>query len=298
MNMRNINNNQQENKEKDFITIKKIKFRKNEPDDSYEQNEEINNKKEEDAGLYTLIKREQAMLRISYEKYLSREHPNILSIFLAEILDKVYLVKICLFLKKYEIFSLHLSLYLFCHILLLTLCCAFFTIKTIKKIWNEDNYPGMQYYLLYGLITNIVVWAVYKIFLCLLDIQDNVKELIKFKNKNNNENNDDNRNTEMNYENIENNIKQIMKTLKCRIIIFYFVIFVFIILFTLYLISFFSIYTGTKDDVLLAYIISIVEVLVIKLVYGICIASIRIASEGNELKSLYKVVYILDKYLS
>ena len=298
MNMRNINNNQQENKEKDFITIKKIKFRKNEPDDSYEQNEEINNKKEEDAGLYTLIKREQAMLRISYEKYLSREHPNILSIFLAEILDKVYLIKICLFLKKYEIFSLHLSLYLFCHILLLTLCCAFFTIKTIKKIWNEDNNPGMQYYLLYGLITNIVVWAVYKIFLCLLDIQDNVKELIKFKNKNNNENNDDNRNTEMNYENIENNIKQIMKTLKCRIIIFYFVIFVFIILFTLYLISFFSIYTGTKDDVLLAYIISIVEVLVIKLVYGICIASIRIASEGNELKSLYKVVYILDKYLS
>ena len=297
MNMRNINNNQQENKEKDFITIKKIKFRKNEPDDSYEQNEEINNKKEEDAGLYTLIKREQAMLRISYEKYLSREHPNILSIFLAEILDKVYLVKICLFLKKYEIFSLHLSLYLFCHILLLTLCCAFFTIKTIKKIWNEDNYPGMQYYLLYGLITNIFVWAVYKIFLCLLDIQDNVKELIKFKNKSNNENNDDNRNTEMNDENIEN-IKQIMKTLKCRIIIFYFVIFVFIILFTLYLISFFSIYTGTKDDVLLAYIISIVEVLVIKLVYGICIASIRIASEGNELKSLYKVVYILDKYLS
>ena len=298
MNMRSINNNQKENMEKDFITIKKIKFRKNEPDESYEQNEEINIKKEEDIGLYTLIKREQAMLRISYEKYLSKEHPNILSVFLAEILDKVYLVKICLFLKKFEIFSVHLSLYLFCHILLLTLCCSFFTINTIKKIWKEDNYPGMQYYLLYGLITNIIVWAVYKIFLCLLDIQDNVKELIKFKNKNNNEKNDENKNDEMNDESIENNIKQIMKTLKCRIIIFYCVIFVFIILFTLYLISFFSIYTGTKDDVLFGYIISIAEILVIKLVYGICIASIRIASEGNELKSLYKVVYILDKYLS
>jgi len=298
MNMKKLNNNQEEDKEKDFITIKKIKFRKNEPDESYEQEEEINNKKEEDVGLYTLIKREQACLRISYEKYLSKNHPNILSIFLAEILDKVYLVKICLFLKKFEIFSLHLSLYLFCHILLLTLCCSFFTIKTIKKIWNEDNFPGMQYYLLYGLITNIIVWAVYKIFLCLLDIQDNVKDLIKLKNKNSNENNTDNKNIEIDDENIENNIKQIMKTLKCRIIIFYFVIFAFIILFTLYLISFFSVYTGTKDDVLLAYIISIVEVLVIKLIYGICLASIRIASEGNELKSLYKVVYILDKYIS
>ena len=298
MNMRNINNNKEENKEKDFITIKKIRFRKNEPEESYEQYEEINNKKEEDLGLYTLIKREQALLRISYEKYMSKDHPNILSIFLAEILDKVYLIKICLFLKKYEIFSLHLSLYLFFHILLLTLCCSFFTIKTIKKIWKEDNYPGMQYYLLYGIITNIIVWAVYKIFLCLLDIQDNVKELIKLKSKNNNENNADNNNFEINGENIENNLNQIMKTLKCRIIIFYIIIFVFIVLFTLYLISFFSIYTGTKDDVLLAYIISIIEILVIKLVYGICMASLRIASEGNELKSLYKIVYILNKYLS
>ena len=81
-------------------------------------------------------------------------------------------------------------------------------------------------------------------------------------------------------------------------IIFYCIIFVFIILFTLYLVSFFSIYTATKSLVLEAYIISIIEILLIKLVYGICLASLRSASAGNELQCLYKLVYILDKYLS
>jgi hypothetical protein len=287
MNMRNDNKKEKEEKELEFISIKKIKFNKNNNNnEDLDNEEEIIEKKEENVGLYTLIKKEQALLRVSYNKYILKDHSNILSVFLAEILDKVYLVKICLFLKKFEIFGVHLSLYLFCHLLLLTLSCAFFTISTIKKIWNEDKYPGMSYYLLYGIITNIVVWAVYKVFLCLLDIQDNVKELMKSENKDQNDNID------------EIKFNEIMKKLKCRIIIFYCVIYVFIILFALYLISFFAIYTGTKSCVLEAYIIGIIEILLIKLVYAICLASLRIASEGNELKSLYKVVYLLDKYVS
>jgi hypothetical protein len=256
--------------------------------------EEIIDKKEENVGLYTLIKKEQALLRVSYNKYILKDHSNILSVFLAEILDKVYLVKICLFLKKFEIFGVHLSLYLFCHLFLFTLSCAFFTISTIKKIWSQDNYPGMQYYLLYGIITNIIVWVVYKIFLCLLDIQDNIKELIKENNKIKSDNIDENNNNKT----VENKFKEIMSKLKCRIIIFYFVIFVFIIVFSLYLISFFAVYTGTKSYVLEAYIISIIEILLIKFVYGICLAALRVASKGSEFKGLYKLVYILDKYLS
>ena len=79
-------------------------------------------------------------------------------------------------------FSVHLALYLICHLMLLTLLCAFFTIKTIKKIWNESNFPQLNFYLLYGLLGNIIIWIIYKIFLCLLDIQDKVKELMKLKN--------------------------------------------------------------------------------------------------------------------
>ena len=287
MNMKNDKNSgSKEKKELDFISIKKITFNKNKNNNDEIEEEEVIEKKDENVGLYTLIKREQALLRVSYNKYVMKDHSNILSVFLAEILDKVYLVKTCLFLKKFEIFGVHFSLYLFCHLLLLTLSCAFFTISTIKKIWNNDKYPGMSYYLLYGLITNIVVWVVYRVFLCLLDIQDDVKELMKNDNKDNNDNSDGNK------------FNEIMKKLKCRIIIFYCIIYVFIILFALYLISFFAIYTGTKSCVLEAYIIGIVEILLIKLVYGICLASLRKASEGNELKSLYKLVYLLDKYVS
>ena len=288
-----------EEKEKDFINIKKIKLGKNDnntADNDYE--EEKDDKPDDNAGLYTLIKREQILLRVSYKKYLSKEHKNILSIFLAEILDKVYLVKICLFLKKYEIFGVHLTLYLFCHLLLLTLSCSFFTIGTIKKIWEQENFPGIQFYLLYGLISNIAVWAIYKIFLCLLDMQDKIKELVEIQNKNNDQSNADENINEIKNENFQNKFNEVMKNLKCKIIIFYCIIFVFIILFTLYLVSFFSIYTGTKSLVLETYIISIIEIFLIKLVYGICLASLRIASEGNELVCLYKLVYILDKYLS
>ena len=99
MNMSSYKKNQgKEGNEKDFINIKKIKLGKNDnntADNDYE--EEKDDKPDDNAGLYTLIKREQILLRVSYKKYLSKEHKNILSIFLAEILDKVYLVKICLF---------------------------------------------------------------------------------------------------------------------------------------------------------------------------------------------------------
>ena len=296
MNMRKENNSgSKEKKEIDFINIKKIKFSKNNNNNEDLDNEDdISEREVESLSLFTLIKREQTLLRVSYNKYISKDHSNILSIFLAEILDKVYFVKTCLFLKKYEIFGVHLSLYLFCHIFLFILSCAFFTISTIKKIWSQDKYPGMQYYLLYGIITNIVVWVVYKIFLCLLDIQDNIKELIKENNKNKSDNFDENNNNKT----IENKYNEVLSKLKCRIIIFYFVIFVFIIIFSLYLISFFAVYTGTKSYVLEAYIISIIEILLVKFVYGICLAALRVASKGSEFKGLYKLVYILDKYLS
>ena len=54
----------------------------------------------------------------------------------------------------------------------------------------------------------------------------------------------------------------------------------------------------TKRRVLTAYYVSIIEIILIKFVYGLCLASLRIAGEVNELKSLYKFVYIMDKYVS
>ena len=297
----NIDNNNTESNDNDFIKIRKIlPFKNNKITEENYNDENEEKKKDNNEGLYTLIKREQTYLRLAYDKYIDKKHPNILAIFLAEILDKVYLVKTCLFLKKFEIFAIYLSLYLFCHIILLSLVCSFFTTDSIKKIWEEANFPDMQYYLLYGFIANIVVWIIYKIFLCLLDIQDKVKEFVKLNNNLNikdiNNNNAENA-KDINDNTIDSKLKEIINILKCRIIIFYIILFVFIILCGLYLITFFAIYTGTKSFVLKGYIISIIEILLIKLVYGICLASLRVVSEGNQL-FLYKIVYVLDKYIS
>ena len=286
--------------EKNYITIRKISpnkknERKIEVQDYNQTNERYNN--DDNVGLYTLIKREQAFLNLPYEKYIAKNHNNILSIFLAEILDKIYFIKICIFLKKFEIFGIHLSLYLFYHLLLLSILCGFFTVKTIKKIWEQSNFPDMNFYLLYGFLSNLIVWMIYKIFLIVLDNQDKVKELIKMKNDLK-QNEEENNNEEVNEKKIKENYNSLIQQIKIKIIIFYVIVFAITIICFIYLISFFSVYTGTKSKVLKAYYISIIEIVLIKIVYGICLASLRIASKGNEMKGLFKLVHILNKYLS
>ena len=310
--LRNLKNNKDLNTEKDFITIKKIGPSRRKNDTTFIVQDYKEPKEERDiydnTGLYTLIKREQALLRVPFKKYLEKNHPNLLSIFLAEIMDKIYLIKICCFLKKFEMFSVHLTLYLICHLMLLTLLCAFFTIKTIKKIWTQSNFPQLNFYLLYGFLGNIVIFVIYKIFLCLLDSQDKVKELINLKNKENNENNNKENNNNIDdiseggdgvdEELIKQKFNNVIKRIKIRMIIFFIIGFLITIFCFIYLVSFFAIYTGTKSKVFKMYYIALIEILLIKIIYGIILASLRIASEGNEIKTIYKVVYICDKYVS
>ena len=311
-NLKNNNNNDIINREKDFITIKKINPYKQKNEINYIVQDYVEPPKEEktiydNTGIYTLIKKEQSLLRAPFNKYQEKTHNNIFSIILAEIMDKIYLLKICCFLKKYEMFSINLALYLICHLILLTLLCAFFTIKTIKKIWNESNFPQLNFYLLYGFLGNIIIWIIYKIFLCFLDIQDKVKELISLKseaNKNNeNKINGDNNeisenNEEINEEFIQKKYNDVIKKIKIKTIIFFIIGFLLTIFCFIYLVSFFAIYTGTKSKVFKMYYISLIEIVLIKIVYGICLGALRIASEGNRIETIYKIVYLCDKYLS
>ena len=245
------------------------------------------------------MKREHTYLRVIYEKYISKSHPNILATFLAEILDKIYLIKIFIFLKKFEILSIHISLYMFYHVLLLSLLCGFFTIKVIKKIWEESNYPTINFYLLYGLFSHIIIWVIYRIFILVLDNQDKIRSLVKL-------NNDVEASRELTDENHFNNQKEqvqekyedLVKKIKIQTAVFYLVVICLTAFCFIYLVSFFAIYTGTKGKVFKAYYISLIEIVLIKFVYGLCLGSLRIAAEGNELKSLYNFVFVFDKYIS
>ena len=204
---------------------------------------------------------------------------------------------------------------MFYHILLLSLLCGFFTIKTIKKIWEDSNYPNMNFYLLYGFLANIIIWIIYRIFILLLDNQDKIRALVKLYNDSMNqisprekmeENRELNDNENYNNKEIDNNkqdlinekYEDLVNKIKIQTAIFYIIILLLTGFCFIYLVSFFAIYTGTKGKVLKAYYISIIEIILIKFVYGLCLGSLRIAGEGNELKSLYNFVYYCDKYFS
>jgi len=265
----------------------------------YEENDIKLNKDE--INLFSLVKREQLFLRIDYNIYMEKKHGNVLILFLAEILDKIYFVKICLFLRKVDFFSIHCSLYILCHIILLSLLCGFFSINIIKRIWEEENFPGLNFYLLYGLISHIIVWVVYQIFLCLLDNQDKVKDLIILKNQIQSANIDnvDIDDVDEKDENIlRKKYNDLIFQMKFKTAMFYTTSLLLSLFLMVYLISFFALYTGTKRRVWQAYYISIIEILLIKFVYGLLLSLLRFISTINKIKCLYDIVKIFNKYIS
>ena len=310
-------NKDEKGKEKDFIKIRRIipinNLNMSIEEEEYKKDEVVKPKMRVKASIYYLIKREHTYLRASYNLYISKLHPNSLAVILAEIFDKIYLIKIFLLLKKFDIFSVHLSLYMFYHILLLSLICGFFTTKTIKKIWEDENYPNINFYLLYGFLANVIIWIIYKIFILLLDNQDRIRTLVqksdddmsintyisKIKENNSDEISSNSYNiNQKEQKEIEGKYKQLIKKIRIQMTIYYIVISIFTGFCSIYLVSFSAFYTGTKKYAFKTYYISIIEIIIIKFVYGLSLASFRIASEANEFKSLYNFVYICDKYLA
>ena len=300
-----------------FIKVRKINPIKslipNSPIDEYEYKKDEEIKKVDNiTSVYTLMKREHTYLRMSYEFYISKSHPGVLPTLLAEICDKIYLVKTLILLKKFEITSIYISLYMLYHILLFSLLCGFFTINTIKRIWADDNFLSLRFYLLYGFIANVIDWVIYKIFILLLDNQDRIRALVKLSNdytsnkssKLVTKENEEGMNNEVNttsiqiQQKIEEKYDELMKKIKIQMAIFYIATLFLTGFLFMYLVSFFAIYTGTKKLVIKAYYISIIEITIIKFVYGLCLGSLRIAAEIHKFKNLYNFVYICDKYLS
>ena len=130
-------------------------------------------------GFIETLKKNQRLLNRNYEIAMQNKNTNFVEILFTEIIDKIYITKILFFTRKFDIFWLQLSVYLLCHLLLLVLNTLFYDIDIIKKIWNEENYPGLGYHLGYGFAACLIIWIVYKIFLCLLTNNDKIKDLLK-----------------------------------------------------------------------------------------------------------------------
>ena len=133
----------------------------------------------------------------------------------------------------------------------------------------------------------------------MLNNQDRIRAWVKLYNQidNGNKNEDDcKNNTEIDI--INEKYNEILTRIRIQTAVFYFIILVISGFCFTYLVSFFAVYTGTKKLVIKAYYISVIEIILIKFVYGFSLASLRIAAEVNKFRSLYNFVYFLDKHFS
>ena len=236
------------------------------------------------------LKRNQRLIKKNFSIAITNKNTNFFETLLAEIIDKIYIIKILFFTRKFDILALQLSIYLLCHTLLLVLNALFFDVKTIKKIWNEENYPGLGYYLGYGLLSCIIIWIIYKIFLCLLSNNDKTKEVLKMMHYNNKYNLGK-------IEAVNRKYSNLMWKIKFKISIYSIIEFLLLIFAFLYLSVFCSVYTGTKSKVFKAYGLALIEVLIIKIIYGIVLAILRYVSISYRKKGLYDAVLFMNTYL-
>ena len=241
-------------------------------------------------GFIENIKRNQKLIRRNYDYSLRKNDSNFIEILIAEIIDKIYITNILLFTKKFDILALQLAVYFLCHTLLLVLNTLFFDIKTIKKIWREENYPGLGYYLGFGFLACIIIWIIYRMILCLLTNNDKIKEILKLIHYNKKLNLKKENNISKKYNNL-------MWKVKFKIAFYSVIQFLLLIFCFLYLTVFCSVYTGTKTKIFKAYGIALIEILIIKIIYAIVLAILRYVSLTNRKKGLYDVVKFMNTYL-
>jgi len=241
-------------------------------------------------GILDSIRQEQKSLRIKYEAAIQREKSDSFIIILTEIFDKIYLIKTLCLLSKYDMFSIYFSLYLLYHLLLLSFVTCFYDIKTIHNIYIKDNYPNIGYHLGYGIVSCLIVWVIYKIFLCILTNDDKIQRYIKKRIDSSND-------SESNVRRNSRKFNDLLCSIKTGMIVYFVIQFIFALVCLLYVTLFCAVYVGTKTQVFKTYAIALLEVLIIKIVYGIILGILRKVGLSKRSRIAYQIAYYFDKLL-
>jgi len=269
------------NKNKDF----EEKISSSNYPDMLNEKSTVNSMKDDDEeSLLSLIKSEEALLRVDYEIAMRKDKSEALVIILTEILDKIYLLKSTWLLQKYEIFSLNFSLYALWHMMMISFLCLFYTNDMLHKIWTKENYPNMGYYLAFGLVVSIIVFVVYKGLTFLINNDLKIKEIEMTPASNTNE--------------ISQKYSKMISCSKIKLAIYYVLQFAIIIIFFLYLMVYCYLYSATQTSLIESYLIALIEVVVIKVIYGLILGILRKVSLAYEKNKLYGVVRFLDLYIA
>ena len=238
----------------------------------------------DEESLFTLILSEEKLLRVDYEVALRKNKHEVLVIILTEILDKIYLLKSTWLLQKYEIFSLQFSLYALWHMCMISFLCLFYNNSMLHKIWTRENYPDMGYYLAFGFVVSIIVFVIYKGLTFLINNDIKIKEIEMTPRNNTNE--------------ISEKYSKMIKCSKIKLAIYYVLQFGLSIVFFLYLMVYCYLYSSTQTSLIESYLVALIEVVVIKVIYGLILGILRKISLAYEKNKLYTVVRFLDLYIA
>jgi len=248
---------------------------------SFEKSEVSTEADIDDENIFDLIEAEEKLLRLDYDNAIKNNKSEILITIITEILDKIYLIKSIWLLQKYELFSLYFSLYLLWHMLLLSFLSLFYNNSTFHKIWTRDSYPDLTYYLSFGFVSGIISFIIYKALSFLINYSYKLNEIKNIPK-----------------EETEQQYNKIKFWNKIKLIVYYIVEFALLIVFFLYLISFCGVYTGTQSKLVQSYGIALIEIVIIKIIYGLILGILRRVSLSYKINKLYNVARLLDIYLS
>ena len=292
-------NEKNKNQNNELITISEEKiYKKEDNSKDYIINEldEIveNNKKEIKTNKTFLseIKLEQRLLTKDYNFTANTSGNVLLNLIITEIFDKIYIIKNILFIRKFEIMYLYLSVYVLYHVFLVTILGMLYDINTIKKIWNKENYPGFGLHLGYGLLSLLISWIIYIIIMCLLTNRGKYNEIMNIKNAKKIKKGKGNK-----IQLINKKSNSLITKMKTKMIVYYIVQFLLIIAFFIYLVTLGAVYSGTMKKIFSSYGVAILEVIIIKILYGLVLAILRHSSLSNKKESLYNIVLFFDKYI-
>jgi hypothetical protein len=242
----------------------------------------------DDLTCFDKFKIEQRLLRKEYDIAQYKQENGFLFLMLAEILDKIYIVNIILFRQDYDIIYINLSIYLLYHVFLVNIIAMFFDIKTIQKIWSNKNYPGFGLYLGYGLASIMICWIVYIILTCLMTNKGKYNEILDIKKSKKKDNK---------MKLVEKKYASMKRKTKIKIALYSVIQFIFIIFFTIYSVTLCAIFYGTMNKIYLTYAIALIEVLAIKILYGLVLSILRQVSLSYNKKGLYNAVLFMDNYV-
>ena len=238
----------------------------------------------EEESVFSQIKSEEKLLRVGYEVALKKNKSEVLIMIMTEILDKIYFIKSIWLLQTYEIFSLQFSLYVLWHMMMLSFLCFFYDNSMLHKIWTKENYPDMNYYLAFGFVTSLIVFVIYKGATFLINNNLAMKDIESTPRDNTNE--------------ISVKYAKMMKCSKIKLAIYYILEFGLIIIFFLYLMTFCYLYSATQSNLVESYGIALIEVVIIKVIYGLILGILRKISLAYEVNKLYSIVKFLDLYIA